>query len=83
MAEGRDPDAFVAAAEQIADDPEPTSGPLKAERLLIGHFPFMTTNEIRAAIGLGPLADGNLPSGEWLARHGVVTVSGKAAASDE
>jgi len=81
---GHDPDAFVAEAETMAEEVTPAQqaarseqlaatkdvGPLKAERLLVGHFVYMTTNEIRDAIGLGPIVDGDIPSGQWLTRHG-------------
>lgn len=73
--EGVDPDELVSVAKEESENDEPaepgaSSGPLKADRLLIGHFPYMTTNEIRAAVGLSAIPGGDMPSGAWLAKNG-------------
>lgn len=32
-------------------------------------YPFLRTNEVRASLFLDPLPDGDLYTGEWLAKH--------------
>ena len=70
VSEGVDPDALVAVAEGAAGDAPATEGPMKFDRLLLGHLPYMTVNEIRESIGLPSLPDGGRISGEWLLDHG-------------
>ena len=49
---------------------EPGELPLN-ERLLIGHLPYITVNELRVDfMGLPKAPDGELFTGEWLLKHG-------------
>ena len=82
---GLEPDDVIAAAEEElarrekqgeaddedgpAEEKEQAGGPFKFDRALLGHFPYMTVNEIRASFGLGPVADGALYDAEWRAKH--------------
>ena len=55
--------------EPETEDKEQKGGPLKFDRALLGHLPYMTVNEIRASFGLGPVADGGLYDAEWRSKH--------------
>lgn len=33
-------------------------------------YPFLKTNEVRASLFLEPVSDGDMFTGEWLAKHG-------------
>lgn len=83
QAAGLDPDEVVAEAEKIAgEDAPPEAKPAgeKAEaapapkgevKIFAYHLPFMKVREVRASIGLADrIDDDEMPTGEWLAKHG-------------
>jgi hypothetical protein len=75
---GVDPELLIAMAEAetaaragatagTASDTTATSGMTAFEPHA---YPFLRVNEIRERLGVAPADDGDLWSGEWLAKHG-------------
>jgi hypothetical protein len=62
------------AGEKAAEAPA-----AKGEIKIFGyHLPFMTPKEIRASIGItSAIVDQDMPSGEWLAKHGGAPAAAK------
>lgn len=77
--EGVDADELIAAAENDSDDTEPDTPSGGRESGAKAHagrgyfayeFPFLTVNEVRASLFLGPAADGDMYTGDWLKKYG-------------
>lgn len=75
-AEGYDPAAVIAAAEADEEQAPAESGAVPAglkfgEGLYQYLLPYMRASEVRQFMGLtGDTPDGELFTGEWLAKHG-------------
>lgn len=71
--EGVEPDKLIAAAESAVDESAPAT-PAEVQpaevKVFAYHFPFLRVNEVRELIGLSAIEDGDLWTGEWLAKHG-------------
>jgi hypothetical protein len=70
---GVDPDELIAAAEAELSSRNPSDGTPDASAAgspFEPHaYPFLRVNEIRERLGVPPADDGELWSGEWLAKH--------------
>lgn len=62
------PDGDGADEEGKAED-DAESAPNGGRGFYAYQYPFLKVNEIRASVGLKPIPDGELFSGEWLPKH--------------
>lgn len=73
---GVDPDKAIAHANEIAAKSSAGKGTPDAAsasadtKILIGHLPWIRVFELRDSLGLDRIADDELLTGEFLAKHG-------------